>query len=117
MAMIFDCLPNIGTLVSMKHLLSISIRHLCEVEPRFFSWPTSTSSASNFSVLECSYCFSEKGYTNVTSPIVSVSSTGCLGLLGTVLRPLISSWCATRLELIRHGRVEIVGSLERFEIV
>ena len=30
---------------------------------------------------------------------------------------LLSSWCETRLELIRHGGVEMVGSLERLLIV
>ena len=59
----------------------------------------------------------EKGYTSVTSLFASVGSTGRLALLDMVPWSLMSSWCATWLELTRHGGVELVGLLEWFLIV
>ena len=44
MALNSDCLHNIGTLSSVKHLLSISSSQLCKVGPRLFSCFTSTLS-------------------------------------------------------------------------
>ena len=63
------------------------------------------------------YYSSENGYNNITSPVASIGSTGRLGMHGMLLRPLMSSWCATCLELTRHGGVEVVGSLKRLLIV
>ena len=60
---------------------------------------------------------SEKRNTSVTSQVASVGSTGGLRLLNMVPRSLMSSWCATWLELTRHAGVEVMGSLERFLIV
>ena len=122
MAVIFDCLHNLGTLFPMKHLLSISSSHLCEVDHILFSCSTSTSSmpaACLFlsAAIPFLYSSSEKGYTNVTSPVASVCTTWRLDWHGMVLWPLMSSWCATSLELTRHGGVEMVKSLERFLIV
>ena len=62
------------------------------------------------------YSSSEKGYTNAISPVTSVGSTVSLGLHDMVFRSLMSSWCATWLELTIHGGVEVVGSLARFLI-
>ena len=44
MALNIDCLHNLGTLFSVKHLLSISSSQLCKVGPRFFSCFISTLS-------------------------------------------------------------------------
>ena len=37
MVLIIDCLHNLGTLFSVKHLLGISSSHLCKVGPRLFA--------------------------------------------------------------------------------
>ena len=121
MTMILDSLHNLGTLFSMKHLLSISSNHLCEVGPRLFSCSASTSSMpAVFPFLRAAipfmYSSLEKGYTNVTSPIAPVNSTMRVGLLGMVLQPLMSQCCAICLELTRHGGVGVVGSLGRLLI-
>ena len=44
MALNIDCLHNLGTLFSVKHLLSISSSQLCKVGPILFSCFTSTLS-------------------------------------------------------------------------
>ena len=68
----------------MKYVLRISSSHLCEVEPRLFSCSSSTSSMpASFPFLSATinflYSSSEKGCTNVTSPVASVGSTWHLG--------------------------------------
>ena len=60
MALNIDCLHNLGTLFSVKHLLSISSSQLCKVGPRLLSCFTSILIiiyASSFSVLGCCYSF------------------------------------------------------------
>ena len=47
----------------------------------------------------------------------TVGSAGHLGLVGIVPWPLTSRWCATWLELTRHGGFGEVGSLDSFVIV
>ena len=86
MALNIDCLHNLGTLFSVKHLLSISSSQLCKVGPRLFNCFTSTlSMAAAFLFMGASipflYSSSEKVYTSVTSQAASVCSTKCLGLL------------------------------------
>ena len=85
MALIIDCLHNLGTLFFVKHLLSISSIQLCKVGPRLFSCFTSTLSMPDaFPFLSAAKPFLyslEKGYTCVTSRVVSVGSTRCLGLI------------------------------------
>ena len=81
---------NIGTLFSVKHLLSISSSELCKVGPRLFSCFTSTlSMPAAFLFLGVAipflYSSSEKGYTSIPSPAASVCSTECLCLLNMVL--------------------------------
>ena len=122
MALIIDCLHNLGTLFSVKHLLSISGSHLWEVGPRLFScFNSSSSMPAAFRFLSATipflYSSAEKWYTSVTSPVASVGSIEGLGLLDMVPRPLMSSWCASWLELSRHRGVEMLGSLERLLIV
>ena len=87
MALIIDCLHNLGTLFFVEHLLSISSSQLCNVQPILFSCfisnPTSSMPAT-FPFLSTDipffYSSSEKGHTNVASSVASVGSTGCLGL-------------------------------------
>ena len=47
----------------------------------------------------------------------TVGSAGHLGFVGIVPWPLTSRWCATWLELTRHGGFGEVGSLDSFLIV
>ena len=63
------------------------------------------------------YSYWEKGYTSFTSLVASVGITGCFGLIDIVLLLLMSSWCATWLELTRHGGFEVVASFEWLLIV
>ena len=89
MALYIYCLHNLRTLFSVKHLLSISSSRLCKVGPRFFSCFTSTLSMPAALLflgapIPFLYFSSEKGYTSVTSPVASVCSTECLGLLDMV---------------------------------
>ena len=77
MALNIDCLHNLGTLFSMKHLLSISSSQLCKVRPSLFSCITSTlSMPAAFLFLAAAipflYYSSEKVYTSVISPAASV---------------------------------------------
>ena len=72
MALNIDCLHNLGTLFSVKHLLSISSSQLCKVGPRLFFCFTSTlSMPAAFLFLGADipfmYSSSEKVYTSVTS--------------------------------------------------
>ena len=112
--------PVNSTLDSVRHLLIISSSQLCTVGSIIFSCFTSTSSMSAaflfFSAAISFLCSSENGYTSVTFPFTFVGSTGSLYLLDMVPRPLVSSWCATWLELTRYGGVEVVGLLERFSL-
>ena len=89
MALNIDYLHNFGTLFAVKHLWSISSSQLCKVGPRIFSLFTSTLSmpaALLFlgAAIPFLYSSSEKGYTRVTSPVASVCSTECFGLLDIV---------------------------------
>ena len=89
MALNIDCFHNLGTLFAVKHLWSISSSQLCKVGPRLFSCFTSMLSmlaALLFlgAAIPFLYSSSEKGYTSVTSPVASVCSTECLGLLDMV---------------------------------
>ena len=90
MALNIDCLHNLGTLFSVKHLLSISSRQLCKVGSRLFSCFTSTlSMPAAFLFLGAAipflYSSSVKVYTSVTSPAAAVCSTEYLDLLDMVL--------------------------------
>ena len=121
MAIIFDCLHNLGILFSMKHVLSIVCNHLCALGPRFFSYSTSMSSmpaALLFlsAVIPFLYSSSLNADTNDNFPS-TVGSAGHLGFVGIVPWPLTSRWCATWLELTRHGGFGEVGSLDSFLIV
>ena len=101
MALYIDYLHNLGTLFSVRHLLSISSNQLCKVGLYLiFLFYQYIIYASSSSVLGCCYSmpaallflgaaifpvfFSENGYTNVTSPVASVCCTECLGLLDMV---------------------------------
>ena len=89
MALNIDCLHNLSTLFSVKHLLNISSSQLCKVGPRLFSCFTSTlSMPADFlfmgSAIPFLYSSSEKVYTSITSPAASVCSIYCLGLLDMV---------------------------------
>ena len=77
MTLNIDCLHNLGTLFSVKHLLNISSSQWCIVGPRLFSCFTSTlSMPAAFmllgAVIPFLYSSSEKVYTSVTSPAASV---------------------------------------------
>ena len=89
MALNIDCLHNLGTLFSVKHLLSISGSQLCKVVLRYFGYFTSTlSMLAAFLFLGAAipfmYSSSEKVDTSVTSLAASVCSTECFGLQGMV---------------------------------
>ena len=89
MVLNIDCLHNLGTLFSVKHVLIISSSQVCKVESILFSCFTSTlSMQAAFLFLGAAipflYSSSEKVYTIVTSPAASVCSTQCLGLLDMV---------------------------------
>ena len=62
------------------------------------------------------YSSSLNADTNVGFPS-TVGSAGHLGFVGIVPWPLTSRWCATWLELTRHGGFGEVGSLDSFLIV
>ena len=62
------------------------------------------------------YCFSLNEDTNDGFPS-TVGSAEYLGFVGIVPWPLTSRWCATWLELTRHGGFGEVGSLDSFLIV
>ena len=86
MALNIDCLHNLGTLFSVKHLLSISSSQLCKFGSRLFSCFTSTlSMPAAFPFLGGAipflYYSSKKVHNSVTSPAASVCSPECLGLL------------------------------------
>ena len=86
MALNIDCLHNLGTFFSMKHLLSISSSQLCKVGPRLFSCFTSTlpmPAAFLFlgAAIPFLYSSSANVYTSVTYTAASVCITECLGLL------------------------------------
>ena len=80
MALNIDCLYNLGTLFSVKHLLSISSSQLCKVGPRLFSCTLSMPSGFLFlgAVIPFLYSSSEKVYTSVTSTAASIRSTECV---------------------------------------
>ena len=89
MALSIDRLHILGTLFSVKHLLSISSSQLCKVGHRLFSCFTRIlSMPADFLFLGTAipllYSSSEKVYTIVTSPAASVCSTECLDLLDMV---------------------------------
>ena len=89
MALNIDCLHNLVTLFSVKHLLSISSSLLCKVGHILFSCFTSTLSmpaAFLFFGADVPFLYSssEKVYTSVTSAAASVYSTECLDLLDMV---------------------------------
>ena len=89
MALNIDCLHNLGILLSVKHLLSISSSQWCKVGPGLFSCFTSTlSMPAAFLFLGAAipflYSSSEKVYTSITCPAASVCSTECLSLLDMV---------------------------------
>ena len=118
MAIIFDCLHILGIVFSMKHVLSIVCNHLYALGPRFFSCSTSMSSmpaALLFlsAAIPFIYSSSLNADTNDGFPS-TVGSAGHLGFDGIVPWPLTSRWCATWLELIRHGGFGEVGSLDSF---
>ena len=75
-----DCLHNLGTLFSVKHLLSISSSQLCKVGAKLFSCFTITLSIPAVflflgAAISFLYSSSEKVYTSVTSPDASVCCT------------------------------------------
>ena len=89
MTLNINCLHNLGTLFSVKYLLSISSSLLCKVGPIIFSCFTSTlSMPAAFLFLGAAISFlyssSEKVYTIITSLAASVCSTACLSLLDMV---------------------------------
>ena len=105
----------------MKPVLSIVCTHLCVLGPRFFSCATSMSSmpaALLFlsAAIPFLYSYSLNADTNNGFPF-TVGSAWHLGIVGIVPWPLTSRWCATWLELTRHGGVGEVGSLDSFLIV
>ena len=72
MALIIDCLHNLGTVFYVKHLLSISSSQLCNIGPKLLSCFTSTLSipaSSLFSSAAIPFLCSssEKWYTSGTS--------------------------------------------------
>ena len=113
MAMILDCIHNLGTLFSVKHWLIILNNHLYEIGPCFIRSTRTPSITTAFpfygAALPFQYSSSEKGYTSVTSSVTSVGSLGWFDLLGMVFWPLMSSWCAIWLEFTRHGGMEVDG--------
>ena len=62
------------------------------------------------------YSYSLNADTNDGFPSTG-GSAGHLGIVGIVPWPLTSRWCATWLELTRHGAFGEVGSLDSFLIV
>ena len=82
MALNIDCLHNLGTLFSVKHLLRISSSQLCKVGPRLFSCTLSMPAAFLFmgDAIPFLYSSSEKGYAlaSLTQLHLYVE---CLGLL------------------------------------
>ena len=105
----------------MKHVLSIVCNHLCALGPRFFSCSTSMSSmpaALLFlsAAIPFLYSSSLNADTNDGFPS-TVGSAGHLGFVDIVPWPLTSRWCATWLELTRHGGFGEIGSLDIFLIV
>ena len=118
MAIIFDCLHILGILFSMKHVLSIVCNHLCALGPRFFSCSTSMSSmpaALLFLSADIPFLYSSSLNADTTDGFPStVGSAGHLGFVGIVPWPLTSRWCATWLELTRHGGFGEVGLLDSF---
>ena len=122
MAMILDGLHSVGILFSMKHLFSIVRSHLWALEPNLFSCSTKTSSIPAvllvFSIATpFLYSSSLKGYTIESSPSVAGGSSGRFGLDGMVPLPLTRSWCATWFSLARHVGVDVVGTLDSFQIL
>ena len=96
MAIIFDCLHNLGILFSMKHVLSIVCNPLCALGPMFFSCSTSMSSmpaALLFlsAAIHFLYSSSLNAYTNDGFPS-TVGSAGHFGFVGIVPWPLTSRW-------------------------
>ena len=121
MEIIFVCLHILGILFYMKHVLSIVCGHLCALGPRLFSCSTSVSSMSAAlfflsAAIPFLYSSSLNADTNDGFPS-TVGSAGHLGFVGIVPWPLTVRWCATWLELTRHGGFGEVGSLDSFLIV
>ena len=96
----------------MKHVVGIVCNHLCALGPRFFSCSTSMLSmhaALLFSSAAIPFLYSSSlnADTNDGFPSI-VGSAGHLGFVGIVPWPLTSRWCATWLELTRHGGVSTI---------
>ena len=83
MALNIDCLHNLGTLFSVKHLLSISSSQLCKVGPRLFSCFTSTlSMPASFQLLGDPIPFLYSS--SALLPQLQLCTTEWLGLLDMV---------------------------------
>ena len=124
MAMILDCLHTLGILFSVKpvkHVFSIKCNHLCALGPRCLSCSTSMSSmpaALLFLSVAIPFLYSSSvnGKTSDCSLCSTVVRIGRFGLVAMFPLPLTSSWCATWLELTKHGGIGIIGSLEMLVI-
>ena len=96
MAIIFDCLHILGTLFSMKHMLSIVCNHLCALGPRFFSCSTNMSSmpaALLFLSAAIPFLYSSSLNADTNDGFSSiVVSPGHLGFGGIVPWSLTSRW-------------------------
>ena len=121
MAIILDYLHIMGILFSMNHGLSIVCNHLCALCPRFFSCSTSMSSmpaALLFMSAAIPFLYSSSLNADTNDSLPStVGSAWHLGFVGIVPWPLTSRWCATWLNLTRHGGFGEVRSLDSFLIV
>ena len=106
----------------VKHCVQpLVCNHLCALGPRLFSCSTSMSSMpaallSLSAAIPFRYSSSLNADTNDGFPF-TVGSAGHLCFVGIVPWPLTSRWCATWLELTRHGGFGEVGSLDSCLIV
>ena len=121
MVIIFDCLQSFGLLLSVRHWLSIVSNHLWALGLRLFSCSTNTSSmpaALLYFSAAIPFLYSSSLNADTKEGLHStVGSTGRLGFVGIVPRPLTSICCAIWFALTGHGGVVEVGSLDGFLIV
>ena len=134
MALNIDCLHNLGTLFSVKHLLSISSSQLYKVGPRLFSCFTSTLyMAASFMFLGaaipflcscCYFCMPSESYgrNGVTQIFRSFhrtvsSTTGGCSVVGTFLKCVFYIYHSEHYGLIFRGYHIVIIRFPRFHFV